>query len=560
MIRFFLGLSLSLFCFWRAHAAQNSISEIYLGSREGDPAGIVENVDVIHGNYTEIEIDLTVTAPDSLILSRFYSSRDPLQIGSFGGWRFNPHCFLTVQKDPKESRDGNLEQTYVYIGNPDGSILTYMGWRNTTTPMEPVLFKVGETSGLANTAKGEISGWTNVKNNVLYFNPQNSSFELVLSSQGRRFYIKHPSIDAYCITHEILPSGNKVFYEFDPNGRLEFIKETNASEKKVLAWIKIQYGNEIRVETSDGKTAIYEFQEDTSGAQLLTDVTRSNKPNLHYEYQVLDKQALLVKKTLPEGRFVQVNYYTDGANRHRVKTVIAPANLSGTATTQFTYGDHCAEVEGPENRKAIYRFDEAHRLSAIEQYLKGALYRVHRKSWNGGNLTSTSVEDSGGNIFYYQTFIYDSKDQGDVVEIREYGDLTGNGSVPLQIDPTQLSANQDAHIKKFSYFSGKNTHGFFQRDLTGAGVKYWYKKGTNLLIKKFILTQGSPDSEEEDDQSGITQRYFYRYNEDTSLIQVVVDDGNEEDLEDSYWVKERRITDISPKQELPNVGAPEIVE
>src|SRR5580700_7103684 len=78
-----------------------SASQIYLGSRESDPASLVENVSTIHGDYTEVEVDLIVPSPDSLILSRFYSSRDTIQTATFGGWRFNPQCFLSIRKDPK---------------------------------------------------------------------------------------------------------------------------------------------------------------------------------------------------------------------------------------------------------------------------------------------------------------------------------------------------------------------------------------------------------------------------------------------------------------------------
>lgn len=64
MIRLILGFVACLFYFQYANA-QASISEIYLGSREGDPASLVENVSTIHGDYTEVEVDLVVTAPDS---------------------------------------------------------------------------------------------------------------------------------------------------------------------------------------------------------------------------------------------------------------------------------------------------------------------------------------------------------------------------------------------------------------------------------------------------------------------------------------------------------------
>lgn len=571
MVRYLLGLVLSLFCFQNAIGKVDSLSSIYLSSREADSASLVENVSAIHGDYTEVEVDLTVSSPDSLVLSRFYSSRDSLQTANLGGWRFNPHCFLSIQKDPKgksyTNAEGKFERTYAYVGNPDGTILTYVGWQNTTNPSKKSLFKIdpeGEVVGIANTAKGTITCWTNLKNNELYFDPQTDSFELLLCSEGKRLYSRHPSHDHYFITQEVLPSGNKVYYDFDEKGQLSFIKETNASEKKVLAWIKIEYRNEIHIETSEGKTAEYHFSQDSSGAKLLTEVIRSHKPSLSYQYQVVGNQALLTRKTLPEGRFVQVNYYADKEQKNKVKSVTIPAGLEEMAKVLFSYGDNYTEVDGPGKRKAVYRFDDAYQLVAIEQYLDGAPYRIHKKSWgtksDAGNLISTSVEDAIGNIFYYKHFTYDSKDKGNIVEEREYGDVIGLGAISLNIDENGLVTNQDGHIKKYAYFSGKNTHGFFETDSKGTGVKYWYKKGTNLLLKKFILTKGSPDSEEEDYRSGVKERHFYAYNDDAALIEVIADDGKEGALEDVYGVTERAITRILPKQELPNVGAPVIVE
>ncbi len=568
--RTIIGLIATLFYLQNA-IGYDALASGYLGSREGDPSSLVENVSTIHGDYTEIEVDLTVTAPDSLILSRFYSSRDTLQTATLGGWRFNPHCFLSIRKDPKgksySTAEGKFERSFVYVGNSNGTILTYVGWQNVSNPSQSALFKIdpeGESLGLVNTARGNIGCWTNLKNNELYYNPQTDSFELLLCSEGKRFYAKHPSLDIYFITHEILPSGNKIFYEFDEKGQLALIKETNSSEKKVLGWIKLSHGNGIHIETSDGKTADYLFEPDASGAQLLTEVKRSDMPNLHYQYQVIDNRALLLRKTLPEGRFVQVDYYTDKANQYKVRSVTTPSDRSEMANVQFSYGDDYTEVDGPGNRKTAYRFNEDFQLTSIEQYLDGSLYRVHKKVWgaksDAGNLISTSVEDADGNTFYYKHFTYDSKNKGNIVEEREYGDVIGIGSIPLNIDEDGLVTNQDGHIKNYSYFSAKNTHGFFQTDTKGTGVKYWYKKGTNLLLKKFILTKGSPDSEDEDYTSGIRERHFYDYNEDAALTQVIVDDGREASLKDDHGVTERSITNISPRQELPNIGAPEIVE
>lgn len=569
MIRGLIGLILGFFCFQNAIAGEDSLNSIYLGSRESDPESLVQNVSTIYGDYTEVEIDLTVPSPDSLVLSRFYSSRDTIQTATFGGWRFNPQCFLAIQKDPKgktyTTGEGKFEKTYVHVGNPDGTILTYVGWQNASNPKRS-LFKIDPEEGslgLCNTAKGNISSWTNQKNNELYFDPQIDCYELSLCSGGKRFYAKHPSLGTYFITHEILPSGNKIYYEFDEKGQLSFIKEMNASEKKILAWIKIQYGNGVHVETSDGKTVDYHFQQDSSGGCLLTSVERSHKPQVQYQYQVIDNHPLLLKKILPEGRFVQVDYYTDQANKGKVRSLTLPAGSKGVTGIHFSYEDGCTEVNGPGNNKAVYQFNEEERLVAIEQYLDGTLYRVHKKEWgerrDTGNLVSTSIEDDAGNVFYYKSFKYDDLDAGNIIEEREYGNLTGADATPLRIDENEKS-NSNAHIKTYSYFSGENSHGFFQQDEKGTGLKCWYKKGTNLLIKKFIMVKELSDNEEEDDYSGTKKRYFYDYNEDGALVRAIVDDGQGGEAKRTYNIGERRITHISPKQELPNIGVPEIIE
>ncbi len=565
MKQLFFYFVVSIFCY--AHAGEDSLSEIYLGSRENDPDSIVENVSTIHGDYTEVEVDLTVASPDSLALSRFYSSRDTLHIASLGGWRFSPHCFLTMQKDPKaksfSSDEGIFERVLVYAGNPDGTIFIYSGWKNISHPSNLIRFKISTEKcvGIANTAKRDIGAWTNPKNNELNYDPQNDSFELLLCTEGKRSYVKSRSGNFYTITHEILPSGNKIFYEFDDKNRITLIKQTNADEKKELAWIKIQYQNGMLLETSDGKTVLYQFQKDSLGNELLTNVTRSDKPSLNYQYQVVDQHAFLVKKSLPDGCFVQIDYDFE---ENKVKSVALSSGDGEKSTTRFIYGPNSTEVDGPGHRKAVYRFNEDFHLLAIEQYLDGSSYRIQKKSWgeknDADNLISASITDGNGKIFYHKCFVYDKANKGNIVEEREYGDISGNGAIALVMGENGFVSNQEGNVKKYSYFSGETTYGCFQRDAKGCGIKYWYKKGTNLLVKKLVLTRGSLDSEDENYHSGIKQRYFYTYNEDAALVRVIVDDGTDGNPENIYNILERKITHIFPKQQIPSLGTPEIIE
>ena len=65
---------LLLFSWMTLHADETSLQ--LLGPRESDPSSIVEGVSTLFGNYSEVEIDLVVPGPDTLTLSRFYSSGD----------------------------------------------------------------------------------------------------------------------------------------------------------------------------------------------------------------------------------------------------------------------------------------------------------------------------------------------------------------------------------------------------------------------------------------------------------------------------------------------------
>jgi RHS repeat-associated protein len=561
-MRYLLGLILALFWFVEVSATENSFHNTYLESKEGDPASWAENVSTIHGDYSDYEIDLIVPGPDSLVLSRSYSSHDNHLISSsLGGWRFNSHCFLSVYKDPQArtytTAEGKFDYTYISLGTNEGSILLYAGWQNITNPNATSLFKAeveGALLGVANTARGNISAWTNLKNNELRFNAQNNHFELLLSSGGKRAYVPSSStLGLYLLQSETLPSGNKIFYEYEGE-TLALIKMTNASGEKILSWIKIQYGPIIHIDASDGRTIDYHFQQDFP---LLSEVNRSDKPPLKYQYRIVEAQALLIKKDLPEGQFVKIDYYADGENKNKVESVTTFAGISGTTSTRFSYvqemdGSGFTQVDGPLARKAVYRFDDQSQLTAIEQYLNGALYRVHKKTWgkkrDAANLIATSVEDGSGAIYYHKSFAYD--DKGNIVEEKEYGNLTGANSEALVLDEEGIpEPNQESHSKTYSYRTVKDIDVVSQKDPKGSSVKLGYKKGTNLLVRKFIL-----------DKNEIKKRWFYNYNEDGVLTRIIVDDGDEEEFESAYYIGERHITTLTPKQELPNVGVPEVIE
>ena len=213
-----------------------------------------------------------------------------------------------------------------------------MGWQNRTNSRYKSLYTVdidGEVFNLANTARGAPYSWTNQKNNQLY--SQGDQFELILANRGKKDYLKHSSKDFYLLEKEILPSGNKIFYEYDQEGRPILIKMTNAKEEKILSWIKIQYGQTTIVKTSDKKAIQYHFDEDSFNRPLLAQVMSDHKPSIPYQYQPTGDHPLLIRKELVGGRGVHIEYLTDSAGKNRVHSLTKPISDSLVARREFTY-------------------------------------------------------------------------------------------------------------------------------------------------------------------------------------------------------------------------------
>ncbi len=463
---------------------------------EGDPDCVVENVNLISGHYSELEIDAIVASPDPLVFYRSYDSRN--------GWSLSPQCFLYIQRDsqPKtySTGEGIFEQVRVLIHTEKGGALTYFGWLN---PYVISSFKL-DTTGLANTAHQNINAWTNPKNNQLVW--ENGKYSLTLSNGGKRIYIpssNNPSL--YLLTLETLPSGNRVFYSYEED-LLSEIKMTNVSEEKTLSWIQLDYNDGIHLITSDNQTIHYIFD-----GNLLSNVIRSNKPSLEYRYE----GSFLIKNGL--------HYYPDG-------------KVESIGSTHYIYGNGFTLVTG--KNKKIYRFDEQFQLVAIEDYLGDSLYRVRKKVWgkkaDAANLLSLSLEDGAGIEHFSKAFVYDEK--GNLLEEEETGNLSG-------------TKEGESYTKSYSYQTSKDFDIISQKDAKGTGVKSYYKKGTNILIKKLIFQK-----------KNITNRWFYNYNEDGTLIETIVDDGDEDEITSYDRFNERHITRITPKANMPNIGAPEIIE
>jgi len=552
---------------------------LQLVSTESDPDAFIQNcVNIINGDYCESATDLIIGGPDPLILQRFYSTNDPITSSQGSGWRILPQRFLVIGKDVQDKAcsvgKDRFEWSSAFVGERSGGILPYSGWRNTNgTTKDPLRIDILNTAlGMANTYAKEINGQTNHQNNQLQC--KGETCELILGDGTKRIYQKVqelPSLllgeeltplmaeqvenpDYFLLSQEILPSGNQLFFSYNSAGHLILVEMKNKALSKTFSWIRFTYefqGDEcqIHIDTSDARTINYHLVLD-NGVYRLTEIEGSNSIPISYEYN-----QFLVKKMLPEGRFTEIEYQ-DG----KVKSLKGPHPQTGKSEVvhSFSYGKDFTDVFNAMGVKTRYIYDKRFQLTSIERYTdQNSLYRIEGKFWgktkqNAGLLQAKTIGDGVGSVLSYRFFKYDKS--GNVIEERLYGNLTGKHEASLQVSSDGLLINPDeeeCNIKTFAYSSDGLNLLTKMGDCKGNQTLYIYEPETNHLIKKLIFDKGS-----------IKKRTFQSYNEDGVCTKIIEDDGSREAESDIYgWsVTERHITEIKPKETLPGVGLPEIIE
>lgn len=556
----------SILCFCHVNAAE-SLSSALLCSTASDPDACVDQcVNVINGDFCETVTDLVIPGPDPLILQRFHNATNYVTGKEYGGWRLLPQTLLVLGKDPQRKeckvKGERFEWTYAFVGERSGSILTYSGWKRVDGgAKDPLKINTKDALGMVNSYAEEITGRTNHLNNRLHCS--GDSCTLTLGDGTKRLYQKtttpplshfnqeiHSNLAAkllqplyYRLVSETLPSGNTTLFTYDGSGQLTGVEIQN-SENKPHSWIHIKSSSyTITLETSDARSLQYRFEKQGS-LILLKEVSGSHCIQTSYDYLVNGKNCALIRKRLPEGRFLEIDYDSLGC----VASLKHPHPLNGQAfiAKRFEYGKGFTDVSNSSGVKTRYSYDDKLQLTATDHFdEKNSLQRTDRKYYSKeGALIARAVADGTGRIFSYRTFKYDSS--GNVLEEKLYGNLTGKKDPDLDISNLEET---ECHTKSFTYSQDGFNLLTSIGDCKGNRTTYRYQKGTNLLIEK--LTH---------DTDSIRKREFRTYNEDGVCIKVVEDDGLEEDADDLWGVKERHVTYIQPKTTIPGIGLPESIE
>ena len=351
-------LLLFVFLFLSCHAfplQASLINNSSLVSTESDPDSFINHYyNAINGDYCETSTDLIISGPDSLILQRYYTNKF-----CGGGWHFLPQSFLVLGKDPGRKEcivnKDRFEWSYAFTGERSGGILTYSGWKriggDTRDPLKPDMEK--ECIGCVNTYSGEMNGQTNHQNNQLHC--KGDTCEITLGDGTKRVYHKVDVISGellrvelikyladhvlnscyYRLISETLPSGNKILFSYNEQGRLSKIEMKNASETNIHSWIEFTYvfqgdGCQVSLLTSDEKTLDYTF-EVIDGSYYLIHLQGSHCFPITYTYAKEGDKILLLKKSLPQGCFLSIEYDEHG----RVKTLKEPEASTGQPKVKF---------------------------------------------------------------------------------------------------------------------------------------------------------------------------------------------------------------------------------
>lgn len=539
-----LFLSFSLLFFMSNFTSSYALNNEALSPFEVAPQALVANaVDATSGTYFEQEEDFVLSSIEELAISRHYSSE-------WAEWRFFPQCLLVKEKNIISTFDSNGTPLRLFLTSPKSSEYQF----KLKTPIQ-------------NLARGPLTGkshFSDCKGSL-----QQENFQLTLPNGSLRVYQKISSskrhLGPLCSTShnaqikdatffrlisEHLASHNTRLYHYDKEGLLESIELVDKKEKS-YAKIHFQYGKgakKIQVIANDKKMVSYHFEDG-----LLTTVSRDKKPNITYKYKKIHGKPRLVKKELPEGRYIHCTYKENG----KVATFLSSA--SPTPLYLFQYEKDKTDVRDSNNHLTTFHY--SHRLlSSIEFHETTTLARKDTFIWNLPDesgvqtLRGYTLQEANGNTLQAIRYEYQKNKDTRIIHQDIYKAATTANSPTIKLDADGLptAANDQKH-RLSSYFSVEHPWQLrYREDELGNRTTYQYRSTSNLLEKKFVhaqveVTLKAKAEVEPKKERKIIHREFFTYNDAGQLTQTIVDDGGSDSVKELAGATFRSSTRIKPR-------------
>ncbi len=537
-------------------------------SENEDPT-IFHHVNVITGNLNISFQDALIQGAQPIPILRTYSSSGALERtpqdfdlllrairGGWlmqGGWNLLPHTSLLIEisQDRKEFK--------AYLSEPNGSMLPYSYSHNQGGGKHTIFLK--PTRSISQSS-GKLSNRTNPQNNLLQLDLKAGVATLFLPDGGKRTY-RGPDLHKnregglgkafYLLEVERWPSGHQLRYFHDKKTtHLKRIESTNPGGQRVYAAVDIDYFSlekrkffELKFKGSDGKLLHYKTTRHED-RDYLNEMQSNCRPHERFNFtpgrkgigarlasiNLAGKEPFSVQYHLPANIDQERKWAKKPGKKEfhidKVAKIIAPVGPNGEkiAIASFSYSPNRTDARDAEGLLTRYHHD-SERLNLIEYFdEKGRLRSFQKFYWEGTELRCKAMFNESHQPLFAKTFRFDA---GNVVEEVLWGYLTGNETVPLQIDASGRCSGGESYRKTYSYYKDQSNLLKTENEEDGLNFEYFYKGGTDLCTAK--LTK--------DKKGAILIREFSFYNDDNLIVHEIVDDGSSLEPNDIRGVTQR---------------------
>ncbi|MGK5595103.1 MAG: DUF6531 domain-containing protein, partial [Parachlamydiaceae bacterium] len=534
---------------------------------EGEPNAIVAGcVNVISGDYFEIQRDLVLKGAEPLVLERSYSSSDTSKGTLCNGWQFNLQG--TIKLSPWTSG-------FVHKGS-FGCELLFAPLQQKEAQIHDLNFK----RGITNNAKASISGKTNLRNQLLKLDfPSKRQCMLIRGDASFSIFNKKGKTFQLAVNRK--PNGIEQHYGYDQDGRLSRVVMLGSTHQELQS-LAFEYPEKdvrshLEVLANDGRKVQYlftKYKHNGDRSSYVRKVFRPEAPQEEYAYENISENdhvhRRLVEKRIGD-RIKQISYYKkqrygnfkvkkDSPQLGRVQCLLSQIGTDATPIVshqfiyEFPHKDSKAglcHVFNALEFHTIYSWDEDQRLAKIEKRsCQDAPYVSEQFYWckggQAGNLSSRLLMAPEG-VLSCKTYDYD--EAGNVTKEIFYGQISGKNSANVIVDAEgrPVETGCDRHEKSYTY--SKDGRNLVLTETEGdRGIAYRYCDGTDLLATKYYLWHGQ-----------IVERHYYTYDENAALVSEAIDNGTCEDPLDLTNITYRKLRLLKPRQEFP-FGVPDRIE
>lgn len=539
---------------------------------DGTPSAVIAGcVNVITGDYFECEDDLSTPGPVPITISRYFSSGSKEKGELLDFWDLN------LGGRVKTARTKN----HRYATVTDKGVHIPFKSRKSSSVMH-INSKVLQ-AGVTNISSPYLSGKNHIKNKILKLDLTNDDIKYLLCKPGGEtleFALENES-QKYLLAQARQANGCSLKYgyarekvstigAYDTGGTL--LNEVKVAREKVQGNKKV-----TSVQSNDGRSVTYQISKMSSQHRnkhghrwCLTEVVRSYGPKTTYHYESLGyhRREKLVKKELPETRYLTIQYLKKGENHVGDHIIDATGSLVGKVCGLYAPVGHDAEpvlthcFSYPSKRgkvnvydaygtRKLYVWTKENRLRVVEDFSKeGKFYRREELVWGQDGtydytfLKARLLKKNNRNILLAKTYVYDKK--GNILKECIAGNLSGECLIApeVNLEGNLIDNGCEKYVKSYTYTNDNLVHTEYDGRQT---VTYSYYPGTDLIRMK---TLANP--------AGIFQRYFYAYDNTGALVLEIIDDGTSENIDSLKDVTERHIKRIQITQTQPK-GLPQVI-